>query len=115
MPATILLHLTRDNENSEAKKATAALESLRSQLGFKLARVPTHTLPRALRDTKSCEVLCAVSTRNLSSAEIRSMRWAVHKRHDTDKDRTHRQLVCDLKNGDESRVRRPRNREQDRR
>jgi len=106
MPPYILLHLPRDAAEYNAKLATAALKPAVERLGLKLSRVPTHVIPAAMRDLQSDEALCADSSRGLSKESVRCLQWAVHKRHSKDVARVHRQLMCDLNNGDESRVKR---------
>ena len=106
MPLSLLLHLPRGRADREAALATAALTPAHTKLTFTLRRVPTHVLPTAMRDTESDEALCAETTRGIDAATLRSLRWAVHKRHACDPKRVHRQLICDLIGGDESRVKR---------
>lgn len=106
MPLSLLLHLPRGRADHEATLATAAISPVLRQLGIALRRVPTQALPSAMHDTESDEALCADSSASLPPPTIKSLRWAVHKRHQNDIDRVHRQLVCDLNGGDESRVRR---------
>lgn len=106
MPLSLLLHLPRGRADREAALATAALTPAHTKLTFTLRRVPTHVLPTAMRDTESDEALCAETARGLDAATLRSLRWAVHKRHACDPKRVHRQLICDLIGGDESRVKR---------
>ena len=103
MPHTILLHLPRDDPDRHATLATAALKPAHDYVAFTLVRVPTHTLPRAMRDLASDEVLCAQTKLNLTAATIKALRWAVHKRFDNSS-KTHAQLRCDLVGGDESRL-----------
>lgn len=106
MPLCILLHLPRGAADLNAELATAAVKPAIQRLGLKLKRVPTHVIPAAMRDLDSDEVLCVESTTGLLADELRCLRWAVHKRHGKDVERVRRQLLCDLNNGDEARVRR---------
>ena len=114
MPLCILLHLPRDAADLNAELATTAVKPAVQRLGLKLKRVPTHVIPAGMRDLQSDEVLCAESTNGISAEELRCLRWAVHKRHSKDVERVHRQLLCDLNNGDESRVKRKARREKPR-
>ena len=108
MPLSILLHLPRGEEDRNANLATTALKPAVQRLGFRLRRVPTRAIPGAMADLESNEVLCVDSASGLSADQLRCLRWAVHKRYSADVEHVHRQLLCDLNNGDESRVRRPR-------
>ena len=111
MPHCILLHLSRGAADHNAELAIAALKPAVERLGLKLSRVPTHVIPAAMRDLESDEALCAESSSGLSADVVRCLQWAVHKRHSKDVARVHRQLLCDLNNGDESRVKRKPRRE----
>ena len=106
IPLSLLLHLPRGRADHEAALAAAAVSPALHKLGITLRRVPTQALPSAMHDTASDEVLCADSSSSLPPPAIKSLQWAVHKRHQHDIDHVHRQLVCDLNGGDESRVRR---------
>ena len=75
-------------------------------LGVQLRRVPTSCVPSALRDMQSEEVLCVSSASPLDQCVLKSLRWATHKRYSKDVKTVQRQLICDLNNGDESRVKR---------
>ena len=61
-------------------------------------------------DVRSEFCIVAVSKQQLSPVLIKAMRWATHKRYASDKEAVKRQVVCDVRGGDESRVRRPRDR-----
>ena len=114
MPLCILLHLARGAADLNAELATAAVKPAVQRLGLKLKRVPTHVIPAGMRDLQSDEALCADSANGVSAEALRCLRWAVHKRFKKDVERVHRQLLCDLNNGDESRVRRNPRRERTR-
>ena len=103
MPHTILLHLPRADPDRHTTLATAALKPAHDFVAFTLIRVPTHVLPKAMRDLASDEALCVQSLENLPPTTIKALRWAVHKRFD-DLTKTHAQLRCDLTGGDESRL-----------
>jgi hypothetical protein len=105
MVNTLLLHIPRDDPTHHVEHATRALEPAHAHVAFQLARMPRSALPRSMRDLSSDEVLCAQTTGPLAPSVIRSLRFAVHHRF-RDVAQTHRQLVCDLVGGDESRVRR---------
>ena len=106
MPLCILLHLPRDAPDLHAELASAAVKPAVLRLGLKLKRVPTHVIPAGMRDLQSDEVLCAESKNGVSADALRCLQWAVYKRFSNDVERVHRQLLCDLNNGDESRVKR---------
>ena len=110
MPFNILLHLPRGCADCETALATAALKPALNSLGITIQRVPTHSLPHAMRDLQSDECIVAETATGLHANTLKCLRWAVHKRHERDVERVHRQLLCDLNGGDEARVRRPRQR-----
>lgn len=111
MQHNILLHLPRDAADFNAERVSAVLKPAMDRLGFKLERIPTHDVPSAIPDLKSDEVLCAVSRTGIPADKLRCLQWAVHKRHSKDVASVRRQLLCDLNNGDESRVKRKPRRE----
>ena len=110
IPFNILLHLPRGCADFETALVTAALKPALTSHSIVLRRVPTHSLPRAMRDLQSDECLVAKTAAGLHANTLKCLRWAVHKRHERDVERVHRQLLCDLNGGDEARVRRPRQR-----
>ena len=102
MTLTILLHLTRGSEDENAVLAERVVREMLETLKGTLVRVPTHTVPSALRDLESDEVLC-IRHNGIAPAHVRALRWAAHHRH-RPPDVVKKQLLCDVFNLDESRI-----------
>ena len=109
MPHALLLHLPRIDPDKHATLAAAALKPAHDFVAFTLIRVPTHVLPKAMRDLASDEALCVQTSENLPPTTIKALHWAVHKRFN-DPTKAHAQLRCDLIGGDESRLKKPKHR-----
>ena len=107
---TFLLHLPTNDPDRHAQLAETALKPARDFVKFTLVRIPTSSVPGAMHDTQSIEVLCAKTHAPLDPNVIKAMRWAVHKRF-ADTESTHARLRCDLIGGDESRVKRKKGRQ----
>ena len=99
----ILLHLPSHDADQNAQLVKVALQPAHSFIKFTLIRLPTASVPGALHDTQSTEVLCAKTAIPLDPAVLRVMRWAVHKRF-ADTKIIHARLRCELIGGDESRL-----------
>ena len=99
----VLLHLRRDSESYELDLASKAIEPVKQHVAFRLVVAPQKCVENSLPDTESDSVLCVQSKAPLPAATMRALRFAVHKRHGN-LDEVHARLLCDLRGGDESRL-----------
>ena len=101
----VVLHLRRGSEAEEFRLAERALAPAKEFCAFALVLVNEANVKNALPDTQSDIILCADFSQAPPKHLVRSVRWAVHHRHRPEKE-VHAQLLCDLRGGDESRLKR---------
>ena len=77
MTLSVLLHLTRGEEDRHAVLVERVVSEMLDTLKGTLVRVPTHCMPSALRDLDSDEVLC-IRHDGIRAEHIRALRWAAH-------------------------------------
>ena len=118
--AVVLFHLPRANPDYDERLIRRILEALCPQFHVRIGRTSRHQAPngtRGIDDLTSDEVLFLASTQMLCipTPVINAFRWACHKRHQADWQATQQQVLCDIRGGDESRVRKNQHRRQTRR
>jgi hypothetical protein len=118
----LLLHLPRASENLDEQLVRRILDPICSEFHVQICKAPRHCAPRkvqGLDDVASDNLLFLVSAMKDAPAPAKSVvlafRWACHKRHQPDWRATQQQARCDIRGGDETRVRRKRDEAQQRR
>lgn len=118
--AVVLFHLPRANPDYDERLIRRILDALCSQFHVRIGRTSRHQAPdkaRGMADLAGDEVLFLASTQLVSipAPVVSAFRWACHKRHKADWQATQQQVLCDIRGGDESRVRKNQRRRQTRR
>ena len=118
--AVVLFHLSRESPDADERLIRRILDALCPQFHVKIGRARRDQAParaRGMADLASDEVLFLAPTQLgcIPAPVVSAFRWACHKRHQTDWQATQRQVLCDVRGGDESRVRKKPHRRQARR
>jgi len=114
--------LPRASAERDEQLVRRILDPLCPELHVRICKAPRHCAPKkvqGLADVASDSLLFLVSTLTVSPTPakrtVAAFRWACHKRHQTDWRATQQQVLCDIRGGDESRIRRQRDEDQQRR
>lgn len=109
----LLFHLPRVSEDTDEQLIRRILEPLCPEFCVQICKAPRHCAPRkaqGMDDVASDNLLFVVSATKDAPTPAKSVvlafRWACHKRHQTDWKATQQQVLCDIRGGDETRVRR---------
>ena len=121
-PGAVLLHLERESEDLDEQLVRRILEPLCPEFHVRICKAPRDCAPKKVRgldDLASDNLLfLASATKGAPTPAKRivlAFRWACHKRHQADWQATQQQVLCDIRGGDETRVRRKRDEAQQQR
>lgn len=120
-PGALLFHLPRASEELDEQLIRRILEPLCPEFHVQIRKAPRHCAPKktqGLDDLASDNLIFLVSAVKDAPTPAKSVvmafRWACHKRHQADWRATQQQVLCDIRGGDETRVRRKRDEAQQR-